>query len=89
MSPNQKKLIAAFVALVISVALGALFALAFALIDEEHDDWAVLAVFGGGVGTLLLISAAWVAMFHFSDSRPQPPAVGQAPPSNSPGTPVS
>ncbi|MER7476960.1 hypothetical protein ABTX60_04765 [Streptomyces sp. NPDC126510] len=87
MSPNQKTLLAAFVAFVTSVALGAICALLFVLIDEEHDDWAVLVVFGTVAGFLFPGSAAWVALFEFSDTRPQPPASGQAPP-NSQGSPV-
>lgn len=89
MSPNQKKLCAAGVALIVSVALGALSALAFALIREDHDDWPVLAVFWAVTGTLFIGSAPWVGLFDFSDSRPQPPAVGQAPPNDSSGTPTS
>ncbi|MGW1955772.1 hypothetical protein ACWCPI_23990 [Streptomyces sp. NPDC001920] len=88
MSPNHKKLCAAGVALIVSVALGALSALAFALIDEDHDDWAVLAVFWLVTGTFFIGSAAWVALFDFSDSRPQSPALGQAPSNSSSGTPV-
>ncbi|MER6625356.1 hypothetical protein [Streptomyces sp. NPDC000931] len=88
MSPNQKTLLAAFVAFVTCIAIGAICALLFAVVDEKHDDWTVLTVFGGVAAPLFFGSAAWVALFKFSDSRPQPPVSGQAPP-NSPGTPAS
>ncbi|WP_330468720.1 hypothetical protein OG547_30130 [Streptomyces longwoodensis] len=88
MSPNQKTLLAAGVAFVTCIAIGAICALLFVLVDEKHDDWAVLAVFGCVAAPLFFGSAAWVALFKFTDSRPQPPVPGQAPPT-SPGTPVS
>jgi hypothetical protein len=90
MSPNQKTAVALVLCFTTSGMIGALSALAVARLAKHPTALAIAGAGGTAFFTLFLGSAAWVALFKFSDDReqnpPPPPASGQVPPaSNQPG----